>query len=379
MDRRAIEVSAVNGNRADRTAFIEFPKTLYRGSELYVPFFDVDMRILLKKRHPFFLHSDGEWLLVRRGQKVVGRCLITENRRYNEYHNTNFAFFDYFDLENDRETAEALVEYISDWAKTRGYDAIVGPMLTGGASGAGILVDGFEHQPAMTMMRYNYPYYKELLEGIGFKKYVDLHSFSIPPEHFTLSERIARLAETVLKRGRFKVMRFKTKADIRRVVEDIKGLYATTLSHHVEDYPLSEDELNQVKKDLLTVADPELISLLTYDDKIIGYAFGFADITDVLRQNRGRLGPAAILRILRGTRKTSKILFNGIGILPEYQGLGGNALLYQELERMVEDRRFTTVELVQISEKTELMLRDANSLRAEPFKVHRIYKRDLSG
>jgi hypothetical protein len=77
----------------------------------------------------------------------------------------------------------------------RGCDAVVGPMLTGGASGAGILVEGFEQQPAMTMMRYNYPYYRTLLESYGFKKYVDLHSFSVPPEHFVLPERISRLAE----------------------------------------------------------------------------------------------------------------------------------------------------------------------------------------
>lgn len=378
MNGSGIEIQTISAARADRKSFIDFPKKLYAGHELYVPFFDIDMHRLLKKRHPFFLHSDGEWLLVRRGGKVVGRCLITENRRYNEYHNTNFAFFDYFDMADDQSVADVLVKYMSEWARSRGYDALVGPMLTGGASGAGILIRGFEHQPAMTMMRYNYPYYQRLLEKAGFEKYVDLHSFSIPPENFNLSERIRRLADTVLKRGRFKVMRFKTKAGIRRVVEDIKGLYAATLNQHVEDYPLSEEELNQVKKELLTVADPDLISLLTYDDKIVGYAFGFADITDVLRKNRGRLGPAAILRILRGARKTEKILFNGIGILPQYQGLGGNALLYRELERMVHTRGFTTVELVQISEKTELMLRDVGSLGAEPFKVHRIYKRSLS-
>ena len=377
MISRDIEVRPLKGDRADNRAFIEFPKKLYRSSQFYVPFFDIDMRALLKKRHPFFLHSDGDWLLVRRGDAVVGRALVTENRRYNDYHKTNFAFFDYFDMVDDQTAADALVSYMSDWARRRGCDALVGPMLTGGASGAGILVEGFEQQPAMTMMRYNYPYYRTLLENAGFEKYVDLHSFSIPPERFTLSERIARLADTVLKRGRFKVMRFRTKADIRRVVEDIKKLYATTLSHHVEDYPLSEEELNQVKKELLTVADPDLISLLTYDDQIIGYAFGFADITGALRENRGRLGPGAILRILRATRKTKKILFNGIGILPEYQGLGGNALLYRELERMVHARGFTTVELVQISEKTELMLSDAGSLGAEPYKVHRIYTRKL--
>lgn len=370
---------AANGKTSrDMKAFIEFPKRLYRGCEQFVPMFDIDMRALLKKRHPFFLHSDGEFLLLRRAGEIVGRCLVTENTRYNEFHGTNFVFFDYFDIIDDQEVADALFDYLAEWAEKRGADAIVGPMLSGGASGAGILIEGFEHQAAMTMMRYNHPYYRKLLEKAGFVKYVDLNSFSIPPDQMVLPDRIARLAENVLARGRFRVLRFKSKGEIRRVAEQIKGLYATTLNHHLEDYPLSPEELEQVKKDLLTVADPDLISLLTYDGQIIGYAFGFADITPALQRNGGRLGPVAILRLLSATKRSSKILFNGIGILPEYQRLGGNALLYSELARMVYDRDFKRAELVQISEKTELMISDAGNLGAKPFKVHRMYRKDIN-
>ena len=379
MNKQPVEIRPLSGTAQEEKAFIEFPKNLYRDCEQFVPMFDTDMRVLLRKRHPFLLHSEGDFLLARRGQEIIGRCLITENTRYNDYHKTNFAFFDYFDMIDDQEAADTLFTYLAEWAANRGNDAIVGPMLSGGASGAGILVKGFEHQPAMVMMRYNYPYYRELLERAGFSKYVDLHSFSIAPEHLILPERISRLAENVLKRGRFSVMRFRSKGEIRGVAEEIKGLYATTLSHHLEDYPLSPEELDQVKKDLLTVADPDLISLLAYDGRIIGYAFGFADITSALQRNGGRLGPMAILRLLTATKKTDKILFNGIGILPEYQRLGGNALLYGELERMVHDRGFSKVELVQISEKTELMISDAGSLGAEPLKVHRLYRKTIRG
>ena len=377
MNNQPIEIRPLSGSKIDEKAFIEFPKQLYRGCNYYVPMFDMDMRFLIRKKHPFFLHSEGQFLLVWRGQELVGRCLVTENRRYNEFHKTNFAFFDYFDMIDDQEATDALFSYLSDWAKQRGLDALVGPMLSGGANGTGILIKGFEHQPAMTMMRYNYAYYQSLLESSGFDKYVDLHSFSVPPERFVLSERISRLAANVLKRGRFGVLRFKTKGEIRKVAEEIKVLYAKTLSHHLEDYPLSPAELEQVKKDLLTVADPDLISMLTYDGRIIGYALGFADITKTLQRNGGRLSPMAILRILFSLKKTGKILFNGIGILPEYQGLGGNALIYQELERMVQKRGFDTAELVQISEKTELMISDVGSLGGEPFKVHRMFKKEL--
>lgn len=357
--------------------FIDFPKRLYRDSDYYIPMFDLDMRGLLKKKHPFFLHSEGEFFLLQKNGDTVARALVAENTRYNKFHKTNFAFFDFFDIVDDQETSNCLFGHLVDWTRRRGLNALVGPMLSGGANGAGILVQGFEYTPAMTMMRYNYPYYRTLLENTGFTKYVDLHSFSVPPDHFTLSERISRIADMVLRRGRFSVMRFKTKGEIKKVVEEIKNLYSTTLNHHLEDYPLSDEELDQVKKDLLTIVDPDLITLLTYDGKIIGYVFGFADISRTLHINKGKLGPLAIIRILKALKKADKILFNGMGILPEYQRLGGNALLYRELEHMVSKRRFKEAEMVQISEKTDLMISDAENLGAKPIKIHRMYKLEV--
>ena len=266
---------------------------------------------------------------------------------------------------------------MAKWAAERSLSAVVGPILSGGTGGAGILVEGFDHLPAMTMMRYNPPYYQTRLEGAGFDKMVDLHSFSVDPASFALPERVNRLAELVLQRGRFSVMRLRSKRELRRVVGRIKRLYGSIFTHHVEDYPLSEDELDRVANDLLTVVDPRRVALLAYDGEIVGFAFGFPDISSALQRNNGRIGPLAILRIVGGTKRADKILFNGLGILPRYHGLGGNALLYRELARIVTEGGFEEVEMVQISEQTGMMLRDAGTLGGEPFKVHRLYRKPL--
>jgi hypothetical protein len=367
------KIVKVGENRKLIREFIDFPKRLYKTSSLWVPMFDLDMRQLLYKKHPFFLHSEGEFFLLQRDGETVARSLVTENTRYNAHHKTNFAFFEFFDCIDDPKAAESLFSHLGQWASGRGCDALCGPMLSGGTYGTGILLEGFDHPPAMTMMRYNFSYYKGLLDSCGFLKYVDLNSFLVPPESLVLPERIRRLAGIVLKRGRFKVLRFRNKSELKKAAGDIKALYGSTLSHHLEDYPLSPEELDQIEKDLLTVADPELITVLTYDDRIVGYAFAFADITATLGKIKGRLGPLQILRLLSGMKKTKKVLFNGIGILPEYQRLGGNALMYNEMEKIVKNRSFVDVEMVQISEETLLMLSDARSLGGEPYKIHRLY------
>lgn len=68
---------------------------------------------------------------------------------------------------------------------------------------------------------------------------------------------------------------------------------------------------------------------------------------------------------------------NGAGILPQYQRLGGNAILYYELEKTVRsrNRQFRHVDLTQVAESTGLMLEDIKTLGGKIYKTHRIFKR----
>lgn len=67
-----------------------------------------------------------------------------------------------------------------------------------------------------------------------------------------------------------------------------------------------------------------------------------------------------------------------MGILPEYQRLGGNALLYYELSKTVKSRDFKIAKTVQINESTTLMLADIRKLGAVMEVTHRVYQLKLS-
>ncbi len=68
---------------------------------------------------------------------------------------------------------------------------------------------------------------------------------------------------------------------------------------------------------------------------------------------------------------------NGAGILPRFQRLGGNALLYYMLEQVASKRSFVSVDAVQVAETTEMMLADMETLGGKVFKRHRVYRKDL--
>jgi hypothetical protein len=97
-----------------------------------------------------------------------------------------------------------------------------------------------------------------------------------------------------------------------------------------------------------------------------------------MQKNKGRLGPIAILRLLLEIKRTEWISFNGVGILPEYQGLGGNAIMYAELEKALhQNTQFIHAELTQVAETAVQMRKDLKNLGVEFYKNHRVYQRDI--
>jgi len=371
--------SDVHYNRWFRREFIEFPKRLYRNCPQWVPWFDVDVRMVLKRSHPYFEHARCETFLAVLGGKkkdeVVGRIAVFRNENYIREHGRECAHFYFLDFIDDTSVAQALLDRAVEWAGKQGCTSLEGPLLYGGTSGSGILIHGYEHRAAMNMMLYNFPYYVPAVAEYGFEKLVDLCSFRIDPREFRVPEKIARFAEIVEKRGRFKVLRFRNRADVKKKAPEIADLFNVTLGDHPEDYPLSDKELEQLQKDLLLVADPKLVKILACEDRIVGFCIAFPDLTEAMQKNQGRLSPLRIIRLLREKKLTSRLLVNGMAILPEYQKLGGNAFLYTELTRTVhEGGRFEFAEMVQVAETTEMMLKDLERLGSIPYKRHRMFK-----
>jgi hypothetical protein len=372
-------VGVVSGAR-DVREFIELPHRLYRAVPQWVPWFRMDMRRILTSRHPFFEHSYAEFFLARRGPRVVARVAALENTQYNAHQKSKCAHFYFFDAEDDTEAAARLFETVRSWARDRGLDTLIGPFGLGGSTGNGILVEGFEHTAAMNMMNWNPPYYARLLEGVGFAKSFELYSAHLDTSTFKLPDRVRSVAEHVIARGRFTVLRFSSKAELKKMALRIGEVYNVSLASdttHLEAYPLSEAELQRATDDLMSVADPQLIKVLAYDGEIVGFVFGFPDVSRAIKRSDGRLGPVSILRLLRDLRRTPDLIINGAGILPKFQRLGGNALMYAALEETARTRAFRSVDLVQVADTTSLMLSDIQTLGGKVWKVHRVYARPV--
>ncbi|MGA9533758.1 MAG: hypothetical protein WBR18_13655 [Anaerolineales bacterium] len=358
--------------------FLDLPFRLYQGHPLWVPPIRLDARIQLDpKKHPYYDRSEAEFFLALRGDQVVGRIALLENKPYNAYHGTKQAQFYLFECEDDFETAQALFETLFAAARARGLNEVVGPKGFSAFDGYGMLVEGFEFRPAMTMMNYNPPYYPAFAEQLGFEKEVDFISCYLSANKFHMPERIHRIAERAARRSGLEVRRFKNKRELVGWADRIGQAYNQTFVSNWEYYPLSDRDIKFLTDNLMTVADPKLVKIITHGDDVVGFLFAFADVSAALQRSGGRLFPFGVVDLLLETRRTDWVSLNGVGILPEFQGLGGNALLYSEMEKTIRESDFRHADLTQVAESAVQMRKDLENVGGEPYKNHRVFTRAI--
>lgn len=366
-------------NKKQVRRFVELPYRIYADCPQWVPPLNVDAYNQLdRKKHPFHEHSDVEFFIAVRDGKDVGRIAAIENKPFNKYHNERNADFYLFECENDLEAATALFDAVFNWAKMRGLEIVIGPKGMGPLDGYGTLVFGHEHRQTMTMLNYNHSYYQSLIEAQGFTKEVDFVSCYLPADKFQLPERVKRISERVMERGHLEVKRFKNKKELLKWADRIGTAYNNAFVHNWEYYPLSQREIDFVVENIMTIADHRLIKIIVHGEDVVGFLFAFHDVSAAMQRAKGKLFPFGLIDILLEMRRTNTVSVNGMGILPEFQGHGGNALLYYAMgNTLLEFNQFVHVEMTQVAETTEQMRADLKNLNGVEYKNNRVYRKKI--
>jgi hypothetical protein len=67
-----------------------------------------------------------------------------------------------------------------------------------------------------------------------------------------------------------------------------------------------------------------------------------------------------------------------MAVVPKYQGLGVNLVLYSEMAKTLQTGRFTDADLVQVRDHNLKMIAEMERLGAPIYKRHRVYRKSLS-
>lgn len=364
-------------NRKQVGQFLDLPKRIYREIPQWVPPLGNDERIRLNPKHyAFYRHSAADFYLAYQDGIPVGRLAVLENTRYNEFNHTRMAFFYLFESLEDPAIAKGLFDTASAWAKKRGLEKILGPKGFTVFDGLGLLVEGFEHRPALGQ-QYNPPYYPVLIEAQGFRPVRDLVSGHLD-EDINFPAHVHELSRRIQERRGLHIERYRTRRDLSKAVAHMTELYNSTLQETSGNMPVTDAEIKPLADQIIRFADPSLIKIVMKDDHPVGFLIAYPDISRAVQKTRGKLFPFGWIALLRGIKQTDWINLNSAGIIEEYRGLGGTVILYSELFKSVlENPRIRHAELIQIGTENEKMQREMKGFGVKFHKMHRLYIRDL--
>ena len=311
--------------------FIRFPDILYRDCRQYVPSLHSDQINSLTKVSTLSYCTRKMWLAEDADGKVCGRICGIVNPRYNELYHTRRARFGWFDTIDDIEAARLLLGTAEAWAREQGMDEIHGPLYYNTQGKQGMLIEGFDNIPPFNCI-YNFPYYQELIEKLGYVKECDWLQYKIRVGS-PLPEKTYRVAALVKKRYNLHIGSVdRLKKDPSKVKEFFR-IYNESFSGSVYNFiPYTEEEIEEEARSIIPfISDKACCILLDENDEVAAFGIATPTISPALQKAKGKLFPFGWIHLLKAMNdfETTDLMINGAA--PEWQHKGVSAVYYTEL------------------------------------------------
>lgn len=364
-------------SKKDLKSFIMLPFELYKGDPCWVPpLISEQKKFFDPRKNPYYLHSEVMLFLAFKDGKVAGRISAQTNTQHNKEHNDNIGFFGFFESIEDQAVANALFDAAFEWNRYRGKTSMRGPMNFSVNEECGLLVDGFD-DPPMVLMRHDKRYYQKLYEGWGLSKTMDMYAYLCYNE--TMPERVAKVAPLLERRSKatFRSLS-RNKKQLKKDIETVFDIYTKAWEYNWGNVPMTEPEFRHIVKELLPMADPDIIFIAEVDGKPAGFSLGLPNYNEVLKVMNGRVNPITIIKALLAKRKMSSARVVTMGVIKEFQGRGIDTLFYYHQYKNGLPKGFYRAEFSWVLENNTMMNRVAEMLDAVAYKTYRIYDRAIS-
>jgi hypothetical protein len=356
--------------------FIFLPEKVHENDPDWLPPIYMDEKLLFnKKKNKSYQYADAILLLASRNGKVRGRIMGIINNRYNTINRENHGRFCFMECHNDREIFHALISRVEEWAREKGMTHIVGPLGFSDKDPQGFQTEGFEY-PMFITAASNSPYMVELIESEGYEKKIDLVNYLVkmPDE---LPEIYRKVLERVSRTDEYRILEFTSKKELRRIIIPALELMNETFREIYGFVPLNDKEKVEFANRYIPILDPKFIKVVESKGQMIGFAVGMPDVSPGIKACRGRLLPFGILKVLRESRRTRKLMMMLGGVRKDFRGKGLDVLMgVKILESAIRSR----MELID----SHLVLEDNLKMRAEYERVggkvvkkFRIYQKSL--
>jgi len=360
--------------------FVKFYNDLYKDCKEFCPRLILDeMNTFNRKKNPSYDVCESVEYLAYRGGKIVGRVAGIINREANKSWNVKKVRFGWIDFIDDLEVSRALLDAVAAWGRSKGMTELNGPVGFTDWDYEGLLIEGFEYLAPMASL-YNYPYYEKHMEAYGLTKENDWIEIQMQAQCET-PERVLRIDKLVRERYHLRVDKVHSAKELVKKY-DLKYMDMLDEAYQAlyNFQPMTERQKCYYRDHYFSLLNFDFVTIVVNDkDEIVGVGVGMPDVSHALRRCKGRLFPFGWLRLLRALKAKKMEAFDLllIGVRPDYQGLGVNAIIIADQHPYFRQYGIQRVETTSIMETNTRNIANWEMFPHKQHKRRRAYKKDI--
>lgn len=325
----AVEIKQIT-SKCGVLRFVKFGNNFYKNCENFCPSLVLDeMDTFNPKKNPAFEVCEHVLYMAYSNGKAVGRIAGIINHEANARWGVKEVRFGWMDFIDDLEVSKALLDAVVAWGKSKGMNALNGPVGFTDFDHQGLLIEGYDHLAPMASL-YNYPYYVRHMDEYGLVKENDWIEMQIyPPQQ--LPERFARMANIVKERSHVRVDKVKSvKELVRKYGYTYMDVIDVAYQKLYNFQPLTDRQKKQYCESYFPMLNFDFVTVVVNEnEEVVGVGVGMPDISKALRKCNGKLFPFGWYHILKELKSDHYEAFDLllIAVRPDYQDRGLNAVI----------------------------------------------------
>lgn len=326
--------------------FVKFPFKLYKDNPYWVPpLIKDELETLDSKRNPVYQNATAHFYLAYKEGEIVGRIAAIINWIEVKEVKKSKVRFGWFDVIDDLNVSQLLLDQVVALGKKNKLESIEGPVGFSNLDKAGLLLEGFEENNTMITL-YNAPYYSKHLEKLGYEISAKWVEYEIKIDDFESSpEKVKRFSKLVMDRYNLTLLNFRKRSEILPYVDQMFELLDQTYNQLQTFVPIQPYQIENYKKRFLKFVNPDYIKcIIDQNGKLICFSITMPSFEKALKKMNGKLTFFNAFHLLKAMYFNNRASFYLIGVHPEFQNKGITAIIFNEMQKLFNKQKITTVE-----------------------------------
>lgn len=315
--------------------FLALPKKIYKDNPYYVPDIESDVRGWFDPKHnPGLKHCEiAPFVAYNEKGEVVGRIVGFINHNANQIWKCKCVRFSWIEFVDDADVSGALLKAVEDWGRSKGMEAVQGPLGISDYEKEGMLIEDFDKLGSAVTI-YNPSYYPEHMTLHGYGKEVDWVQMRVEVPQ-DVPERFVRVHRIVTNMYGLKVRKL-TPHEVQKegYGHKIFKLFNLAYSNLFGYTPYSDEEADAFISRYINMLDLRMLPMVEDSEgNLVSCCVTMPSISKAMQKAGGKLFPFGWYHLLRALKykRDEVVELLLIAVHPDWQAMGINALLFVDL------------------------------------------------